>query len=582
MQTRGHGSYAPEPREMAEIDDGFSPRHHDDEEDEVPGSPTILEAKENLQAHQQEAFIRGIDSDDDHPAAPKGCFGRVVDVLVGLLHKVIPPGGILSSAFSLASGSIGAGILGLPGATDTAGLVMAVMYLVIITFFSVFSMHLLASTTVKTNIKTFEGLGRWLFPRWHFAFSYWVALVRWFYSFGACVGYVISVGDCLNPIFRGARERYPDNKAFEFFSSTNGLRLLQSLVWLFIMLPLVVPKHIDSLRYASTFAVTMMTYFVTVIIVHSAINGFPLNRGNVKVSGRRDKGSEGADVFLFRTGNDAMTALGVFMFAYVCQINALEVFLDMRPELRTPRNFTYAATIGMLICGTLYLLVCVFGYFDFGAAKLQDKSILLMYKPLDEPYMMVAYVGVLIKLCVSYALLSMASRNAVYYVIGWQQKYRNPVKRRSNVPSDYLPGDSFDANPTLSSGSNQYNGHTNDEQKNSGEKGGANKGPVKDTLFVDNIPMWRHLTVVGILAVICLMCGLFIPTIKIVFSFAGSISGGFMAFILPALFYMYSGDFALKKVGTFMYFTTYALLISGVIGVVFGMGSSFYSIIGGK
>lgn len=76
-----------------------------------------------------------------------------------------------------------------------------------------------------------------------------------------------------------------------------------------------------------------------------------------------------------------------------------------------------------MVCYTLYILVCIFGYFDFGSKNLSGKSILKMYKPLKDIYVLVAYVGVMIKLCVAYALQSNGARNSIYYMIGWQAKY---------------------------------------------------------------------------------------------------------------------------------------------------------------
>lgn len=76
-----------------------------------------------------------------------------------------------------------------------------------------------------------------------------------------------------------------------------------------------------------------------------------------------------------------------------------------------------------------------------------------------------------------------------------------------------------------------------------------------------------------------LLCGLFIPNINTVFGFAGSISGGFMAFIFPALFFMYSGGFCVERVGWFNYLCTYSILLVGVIGVIFGTGGTIYSVV---
>ncbi|RNE96726.1 amino acid transporter, partial [Trypanosoma conorhini] len=44
------------------------------------------------------------------------------------LATIIPPGGMLSTVFNLASICIGAGILGLPAASNSSGVVMAIVY----------------------------------------------------------------------------------------------------------------------------------------------------------------------------------------------------------------------------------------------------------------------------------------------------------------------------------------------------------------------------------------------------------------------------------------------------------------------
>ncbi|PWU93034.1 putative amino acid transporter, partial [Trypanosoma cruzi] len=223
------------------------------------------------------------------------------------------------------------------------------------------------------------------------------------------------------------------------------------------MMPLVIPKHVDSLRYFSTFAVSFMIYFVVVIVVHSCTHGLPDNIHKISVSKDDD-----APVVLFNSGNKAIEGLGVFMFAYVCQINSYEVYWDMTD--RTLTRFTLASGLGMTLCFLLYAMVSFFGYMDFG--RKVDGSILLMYDPLQEPEVMVAYVGVLSKLCASYSLLFMACRNAIYHIIGWD---------------------------------------------------------------ADELPYWKHCIAVTILSTIVLFCGLFIPKIQTVLGFAGSITAALSA-----------------------------------------------------
>ncbi|GET91179.1 amino acid permease [Leishmania tarentolae] len=515
-----------------------------------------------------------------------GVLESIRDACLKAVYVIVPPGGILSGAFNMASASIGAGILGLPAATDSAGIILSMIFIVIITYFSVFSMYILALASENTGIKTFEGLARWLFPAKRYAFSYWAAFIRFFHGFSGCVAYVISVGNCFGAIFTGAEKQNPDNSAIRFLASTQGNRVLTVIVWVCIMLPMVIPKHIDSLRYASAIAVTFMVYFVFVVVAHSSRNGLSETSKHVVVSGNQadDDKLEHNSVFLFRTGNSVIHSVGIFVFAYVCQINAQEVLWDMRPEVRTTKNYTLAALIGMLLCGTLYVLVSVFGYFDFGTKNLQGKSLLLMFNPLEEAYIMVAYVAVMIKLCVAYALLTIAARNSLYYLIGFQHRYGN---RTEAVVAEERSSLSDDADATVQSGkpdgvdkNHSMEGTMKDRNSPYAADEGAGEkfvdGNEESTTYVDNIPFWQHVIVVLVLSVASLLCGLFIPNINTVFGFAGSISGGFIAFIFPALFVMYSGNFTVAQVGWFTYLNTYLLLICGVVGIVFGTGGTIY------
>ncbi|ESL05193.1 amino acid transporter [Trypanosoma rangeli SC58] len=377
---------------------------------------------------------------------------------------------------------------------------MAIVYLAIITFLTIYSMYSLGVAAQRTQISNFEAMAVVLMGRW---FALFVALVRVFHGLSGCVAYVISVGDIFKNVLKNSQS------APDFLKTTTGNRLLTALVWLCAMMPLVIPKHVDSLRYFSTFAVSFIIYFVVVIVVHSCTHGLSENIHNVSM-GKDDNSA----VVLFNSGNEGIEGLGVFMFAYVCQINAFEVYWDMKnPTL--PR-FTLAAGIGMTLCFLLYGMTSFFGYMDFG--KKVDGSILLMYHPLDEPEVLVAYIGVLSKLCASYALLFMAARNAIYHGLGWD---------------------------------------------------------------VDKLPYWKHCIAVTFLSLLMLIFGLFIPKIQIVLGFAGSITGGSLGFLLPALFVMYSGDWTRKKVGAFHYILTYVMLVAGVIGIVFGTGATIYATIKG-
>ncbi|KAH9578864.1 Amino acid transporter [Trypanosoma melophagium] len=178
----------------------------------------------------------------------------------------------------------------------------------------------------------------------------------------------------------------------------------------------------------------------------------------------------------------------------------------------TPRRMTRDSLLSMTGVGILYFLAGFFGYADFGAAA--SESVLRLYSPQNDIMMAIAYVGMAFKLCVGFAICIQPSRDAVYHVLHW--------------------------------------GKTSD------------------------VPTWRNLIVSGFLALLALILGLFIPDISVVFGFLGGVCGGFLAFIFPALFHMYAGNWSLREVGWSNFIATHLLLIGGVVAAVFGTAITIY------
>ncbi|CAJ1034218.1 putative Transmembrane amino acid transporter protein/Tryptophan/tyrosine permease family [Leishmania shawi] len=212
--------------------------------------------------------------------------------------------------------------------------------------------------------------------------------------------------------------------------------------------------------------------------------------------------------------NSGLPAInGLTLFIFAF-ICQVNVF-EIFDEMQKPtlNRMTRDATISMILVALLNFLSGFFGYCDFGPQV--DGSLLRLYRPLEDPLFMISYIGMCIKLCVGFALCIQPSRDAIYYCL------------RMGKTSD-----------------------------------------VKD---------WLNWVVSGLLALAALICGLFIPNINIVFFLLGGICGGFLGFMFPAYFFIYSGGFTLKKVGILNYIGCIVLIVGGVIAVVFGTGVAIYS-----
>lgn len=410
-------------------------------------------------------------------------FGSIV---VALLGNMMPVGGLLATGFSLASTSIGAGILGLPSAFNSVGIVMATIYLLLITIQTAYSMRILVVVCDKTGLRSYEEMMAGLV---HPKGIYFTALIRFLHCFGALIAYTVTVGDLIKPIIDDV------SNVPEFLLSTNGVRVLTVVLWILFFLPLSIPRQINSLRYVSAVGLFFILFFCFCIMLHSGMSGM---KGNVKA---------------VNTGNDAISGLGVFIFSYMCQVNCVEIYTEMAK--RSVKRFTLAAAVSMSICGVLYYLTGLFGYLEYGDTV--QPSILLMFNPLSEVQFLICYMGVFIKICASYGLLGNACRSAISQALGWK-----------------------------------------------------------------TVALKQHLIMAIGLASTSLLCGLFIPNVGMVFGFIGGFCGGFIAFILPALFYMYSGNWTMESVGVFNYFSTYLCLVAGCVAIVFGTSSTIYQAVVGN
>ncbi|KPA74217.1 amino acid transporter putative (AAT19) [Leptomonas pyrrhocoris] len=481
-------------RELIEASTGYGeePRQEDAPNSDNSNNPADIQnepfdvAKKTMGASADDVNVDVMDEEEDvasgmRPKKDRSRF-RI------WFEKVVPPGGLIASSFTLGSSTLGAGILGLPAAFNSMGLATALIVLVVVVVLTIFSLWLLARCAAITKVRTYEDVTRALLGKGP---DYAAAVFMLGFCVGGAVSYIISIGDLLTPIF--------DNPNVPAFLRTKpGNRLITSMIWLVFILPLCLPKNIDALRHVSIVGVTMVCFFVVCIVQDCCTH---LHR-----DGWRD------DVKPFNTGNSAIEGLGTVMFACLVQINAMEVYFEMaRP---TPRNMVRNSTVAMSGCGILYVLAGVFGYARFGSTV--TSSILLKYQPREAPQFWVAYFGIVIKICVAFALHQLPMRDGLYHFFSWD---------------------------------------------------------------VYRMPWWKNAVICGFIATVMFIIGLFVPSINIVLGLVGSLCGGFIGFIFPALMIMYAGNWSLAKVGWLEWSATYFLLLTGVIAVVFGTAASVYSVL---
>ncbi|CAD2213935.1 amino acid permease 3 [Angomonas deanei] len=453
---------------------------------EMQGEP-YLEQKQYVHPDVVEEDVGGM-SNGHHGGAPPFYSGiPVVNSVVRTVQRIVPPGGLVANCFQLGSVTLGGGIISMPDSFRTSGIIMAVIYLVVMCAVTVYSMLLLGYAMRLTGLDSYETMGRGLLGP---GGDFFVGLVLCISCIGTAIGYITAAGTLMTPILELAPGT-PD-----YLKSEMGIRLIQTLIWAVLLLPAIIPKKLNSIRYIAVLGVCFVLYFVVTIIVHSTMNGLH--------KGKRE------NMAYFTTGNTAIYALSIFIFAFMCQGIAYPVYYEMRPR-PSVKQLTTASTIGMVACTILYILAGVFGYFDFADAT--EVSILENYDPIHTPYMMVSYVGMLIKIVAAFCANWVPIRNFFYYAFGWN---------------------------------------------------------------LATTPYWLHTIFCVVVSGIILVAGLFIPKVSLAFGLVGSLTGGFVSFIFPAIFWMYCGNWSMKTVGFLHWLGCQFMLIAGVVAIVWGTIATVY------
>lgn len=195
------------------------------------------------------------------------------------------------------------------------------------------------SQYVPTKAASFFSLTQLINPNLSVIFDLAIAVK----CFGVGISYMIVVGDLL-----------PQILATVTSNKTLLSRNVQiTLVMLFIVSPLCFLKSLNSLRYASTIALSSVAYLCALVIIHFF---FP----SQDILDLRGKVSIG----LPREGLSPLTTIPIFVFAYTCHHNMFSVINEQKePGFN---NVKKIALCSISFAFFLYLIIGGTGYLTFG------------------------------------------------------------------------------------------------------------------------------------------------------------------------------------------------------------------------
>ncbi|KAI3880893.1 hypothetical protein MKX03_032718 [Papaver bracteatum] len=258
--------------------------------------------------------------------------------------------------FNVTTSIIGGGIMSIPATLQVLGIAPALMLIVIVAILSEISVDFLLRFTVKKT--TYAGLMRESFG---LAGSFLLQICILITNLGCLIIYLIVIGDVLSGT--GGKLEHGRNVHMgilrEWFGIHwwNSRNLSMFFITIFVMLPLVLLKRIESLRYTSAVSVFLAVVFVSITMSMAIFSFWEGEQTTTRLLPAEDS-----------SFSKLFTAVPIIVTAFTFQPNVHPI----RAELSKPSDMTSAIRISLVICVAIYSIVGISGYQLFGDSTMSD------------------------------------------------------------------------------------------------------------------------------------------------------------------------------------------------------------------
>eukprot|EP01088_Endostelium_zonatum_P003107 TRINITY_DN1414_c0_g1_i1.p1 TRINITY_DN1414_c0_g1~~TRINITY_DN1414_c0_g1_i1.p1 ORF type:complete len:579 (-),score=108.38 TRINITY_DN1414_c0_g1_i1:11-1747(-) len=399
------------------------------------------------------------------------------------------------AVYNLTNSTIGSGVLALPFVIKQCGLLPGISFLFIFACITSYSLHLLHKSSLillQKNIPTFnrdyEDIARLL----HSDFgSIFVKLCIIINNFGACISYLVIIGDLLVPALTNwFGDDFPPHWFWNDIIFTRTF--LVSLITFSFLLPLSLYSKMSSLKFTSLLSLFAVIAFIIAVVfyyIHQVATG---DKEDESDSDNNSIAlSFGAD---WNSVKDVIVVLPIITFAFACHANLLPI----SREFTRPVIMSWAipsSTFGFSL--TSYLVVAIFGYLTF--LKDTEPNLIKSY-PTDSILLGIIRIIMTISIMLTYPMVSFPCRYSLDNLL---------------FPSKTTAPNWIKNFPLLKNG-------TKDKVGNWMIKNPTNRTVIEATLI----------------AVCALILSILFPSVSRVFSLTGSTGSTFTSYILPAWFYM--------------------------------------------
>uniref|UniRef100_A0A7S3Z3P5 Amino acid transporter transmembrane domain-containing protein n=1 Tax=Lotharella globosa TaxID=91324 RepID=A0A7S3Z3P5_9EUKA len=285
-------------------------------------------------------------------SGPAATFSRITSTLR------IPAGSLRSSVFTLVTSTVGSGVLSLPYAFSSTGVLPTVFFVFFGAFIAYFSIWILLTCSAHSSMegypsaKTYQELALRSGGPKLASFTKWILVVN---LFGTTVAYMVVIATIIPAAIEAM---VPGVSASSWYLQRWFVLLLVVAIF---EVPLGLMKQLNALRYTALIAIFWSIYLtvVTVTEYFGMCDDNDPDAAKCFASAMKDpKILWGPATFQGFT-----TTLPMIIYSYTCQANVLPIYLEMnRPS---PERMLFVTKCAFTVCILVYLTIGLFGYLTF-------------------------------------------------------------------------------------------------------------------------------------------------------------------------------------------------------------------------
>ncbi|CAO3650813.1 unnamed protein product [Cunninghamella blakesleeana] len=331
--------------------------------------------------------------------------------------ELIPTATPLSCSINLANTILGTGMLAMPSAVASVGLIPGIFVILFSAIASGLGLYFLSCCARHTNGRnsSFFAISKLTWPKLAVLFDLAIAIK----CFGVAISYLIIIGDLMPQVILSFFENAKDNTILM------DRRFWITLFMVVAILPLSFLRKLDSLKYTSVVALIAVVYLCAIVIEHYFSSDFvPPPDGSVE---------------LVDISSSFLSKLPLFVFAFTCHQNIFSVYNELRDNSQYAVNKTISISIGSSCF--IYEVIAILGYLSFG----KDVSGNIISEYHQTLFVAGGRLAIVILVVFSYPLQAHPCRASLDKVLAW----RTPEARGLKVPPVASPFKYFAMTTTI-------------------------------------------------------------------------------------------------------------------------------------